>query len=56
MEPGGSGEFQRVGISGAVADRMEFTAWAIFAAVCMLLGVAPVSKRVYGGWVGAARA
>ena len=39
-------------ISGAVADRMKFTAWAIFAPVWMLLVFAPVFKWVYGGWLG----
>ena len=39
-------------ISGAVADRMKFTAWAIFAPVWMLLVFAPVFQWVYGGWLG----
>ena len=39
-------------ISGAVADRMKFAAWAIFAPVWMLLVFAPVFKWVYGGWLG----
>jgi Amt family ammonium transporter len=39
-------------ISGAVADRMKFSAWAIFAPVWMLLVFAPVFKWVYGGWLG----
>ena len=39
-------------ISGAVAGRMKFTAWAIFAPVWMLLVFAPVFKWVYGGWLG----
>ena len=39
-------------ISGAVADRMKFLAWAIFAPVWMLLVFAPVFKWVYGGWLG----
>ncbi|WP_240394200.1 ammonium transporter [Desertimonas flava] len=39
-------------ISGAVADRMKFAAWAIFAPVWMLLVFVPVFKWVYGGWLG----
>ena len=39
-------------ISGAVADRMKFSAWAIFAPVWMLLVFCPVFKWVYGGWLG----
>ncbi len=39
-------------ISGAVAGRMRFGAWAIFAPVWMLLVFAPVFKWVYGGWLG----
>jgi Amt family ammonium transporter len=39
-------------ISGAVADRMKFGAWAVFAPVWMLLVFAPVFKWVYGGWLG----
>jgi Amt family ammonium transporter len=39
-------------ISGAVADRMKFGAWAIFAPVWMLLVFVPVFKWVYGGWLG----
>jgi Amt family ammonium transporter len=39
-------------ISGAVADRMKFSAWAIFAPVWMLLVFCPVFKWVYGGWMG----
>ncbi len=39
-------------ISGAVAGRMKFAAWAIFAPVWMLLVFAPVFKWVYGGWLG----
>jgi len=38
-------------ISGAVADRMKFSAWAIFAPVWMLLVFVPVFKWVYGGWL-----
>ena len=39
-------------ISGAVADRMKFVAWAIFAPVWMVLVFVPVFKWVYGGWLG----
>jgi Amt family ammonium transporter len=39
-------------ISGAVADRMKFAAWAIFAPVWMLLVFSPVFKWIYGGWLG----
>jgi Amt family ammonium transporter len=39
-------------ISGAVAGRMKFAAWAIFAPVWMLLVFVPVFKWVYGGWLG----
>jgi len=39
-------------ISGAVADRMKFGAWALFAPIWMLLVFAPVFKWVYGGWLG----
>jgi Amt family ammonium transporter len=37
-------------ISGAVADRMKFSAWAIFAPVWLLLVFVPVFKWVYGGF------
>jgi len=39
-------------ISGAVADRMKFSAWAIFVPVWLLLVFVPVFKWVYGGWAG----
>ena len=39
-------------ISGAVADRMKFSAWAIFAPLWMLLVFVPVFKWVYGGFLG----
>jgi Amt family ammonium transporter len=39
-------------ISGAVADRMKFVAWAIFAPVWLILVFCPVFKWVYGGWLG----
>ena len=39
-------------ISGAVADRMKFSAWAIYVPVWVLLVYVPVFKWVYGGWLG----
>ena len=39
-------------ISGAVADRMKFAAWAIFVPAWLLLVFCPVFKWVYGGWLG----
>jgi Amt family ammonium transporter len=36
-------------ISGAVADRMKFSAWAVFVPVWSLLVYAPVSFWIYGG-------
>ncbi len=39
-------------ISGAVADRMKFTAWAIFVPIWVLVVFVPVFKWVYGGWAG----
>ena len=39
-------------ISGAVADRMKFKAWAIFVPLWSLLVYVPVFKWVYGGWLG----
>ncbi len=39
-------------ISGAVADRMKFSAWAIFVPVWLFLVYVPVFKWVYGGWLG----
>ncbi|MCB0982556.1 MAG: ammonium transporter [Acidimicrobiaceae bacterium] len=39
-------------ISGAVADRMTFKAWAIFVPVWSLLVYVPVFKWVFGGWLG----
>jgi len=39
-------------ISGAVADRMRFSAWAIFVPVWLILVFVPVFKWVYGGWLG----
>ncbi len=39
-------------ISGAVAGRMKFAAWAIFVPVWSLLVYVPVFKWIYGGWLG----
>ena len=39
-------------ISGAVAGRMKFIAWAIFVPVWSLLVYVPVFKWIYGGWLG----
>ncbi|MFM8866836.1 MAG: ammonium transporter [Ilumatobacteraceae bacterium] len=39
-------------ISGAVAGRMKFRAWAIFVPVWSLLVYVPVFKWIYGGWLG----
>jgi Amt family ammonium transporter len=39
-------------ISGAIADRMRFGAWAIFVPVWLLVVYVPVFKWVYGGWLG----
>jgi len=39
-------------ISGAVADRMKFSAWMIFVPVWSLLVYSPVVRWVYGGWIG----
>jgi Amt family ammonium transporter len=39
-------------ISGAVAGRMKFTAWAIFVPVWFLLVYVPVFKWVFGGFLG----
>ena len=38
-------------ISGAVADRMKFSAWAIFVPLWSLLVYLPVFKWVFGGWL-----
>ncbi len=37
-------------ISGAVADRMKFAAWAIFVPVWSILVYTPVTYWVYNGW------
>ncbi len=39
-------------ISGAVADRMKFSAWAIFVPLWSLLVFCPVFKWLYGGFLG----
>ena len=39
-------------ISVAVADRMKFSAWAVFVPVWSLLVYVPVFKWVFGGWLG----
>ena len=39
-------------ISGAVADRMKFSAWAIFVPLWSLLVYVPIFKWVFGGWLG----
>jgi len=39
-------------ISGAVADRMKFSAWAIFVPLWSLLVYIPIFKWVFGGWLG----
>lgn len=39
-------------ISGAVAGRMKFAAWAIFVPLWSLLVYVPVFKWIYGGWLG----
>lgn len=39
-------------ISGAVADRMKFSAWALFVPLWLVIVYIPVFKWVYGGWLG----
>jgi len=39
-------------ISGAVADRMKFSAWAVFVPLWSLLVYIPIFKWVFGGWLG----
>ncbi len=39
-------------ISGAVAGRMKFAAWALFVPVWLFLVFVPIFKWVYGGWLG----
>ena len=38
-------------ISGAVAGRMKFAAWAIFIPIWLVTVFAPIFKWVYGGWL-----
>ena len=39
-------------ISGAVADRMKFSAWVFFVPLWLLLVFVPIFKWIYGGWLG----
>ena len=39
-------------ISGAVAGRMKFSAWAMFVPLWLFIVYVPVFKWVYGGWLG----
>jgi Amt family ammonium transporter len=39
-------------ISGAIADRMRFSAWAVFVPLWLLLVFVPIFKWIYGGWLG----
>jgi Amt family ammonium transporter len=39
-------------ISGAVAGRMKFSAWAVFVPVWLMLVFVPIFKWVFGGWLG----
>jgi Amt family ammonium transporter len=39
-------------ISGAVADRMKFSAWAVFVPLWSILVYVPIFKWIYGGWLG----
>jgi Amt family ammonium transporter len=39
-------------ISGAVAGRMKFAAWAAFVPLWLFLVYVPIFKWVYGGWLG----
>ena len=39
-------------ISGAVAGRMKFAAWAAFVPLWLFVVYVPVFKGVYGGWLG----
>jgi Amt family ammonium transporter len=39
-------------ISGAVADRMRFSAWALFVPLWFFICYVPIFKWVYGGWLG----
>ncbi len=39
-------------ISGAVADRMKFSAWAVFSVAWFVLVYCVIFRWVYGGWIG----
>ncbi len=39
-------------ISGAVADRMKFSAWALFVPIWFIVVYVPIFKWVFGGWLG----
>jgi Amt family ammonium transporter len=39
-------------ISGAVADRIKFSAWALFVPLWLFLVYIPIFKWVFGGWLG----
>jgi Amt family ammonium transporter len=39
-------------ISGAIADRMKFSAWALFVPIWLFLVYIPIFKWIYGGWLG----
>ena len=39
-------------ISGAVAGRMKFSAWAVFVPLWLFIVYVPIFKWVYGGWLG----
>lgn len=39
-------------ISGAIADRMKFSAWALFVPLWFLFVYVPIFKWVFGGWLG----
>jgi Amt family ammonium transporter len=39
-------------ISGAVADRMKFSAWVIFVPAWLIVVYIPIFKWVFGGWLG----
>lgn len=39
-------------ISGAVAGRMKFAAWAVFVPLWLFIVYVPIFKWVYGGWLG----
>jgi ammonium transporter, Amt family len=40
-------------ISGAVADRMKFSAWAVFVPLWVVLVYCPITYWMYHGWLGA---